>query len=46
MGQVPLLLGRFDGAVLDEAAVIIIIKGRQRLAYRRVGQETVFPLGP
>src|SRR4029453_451593 len=31
MAQVPLLLGLFDTTVLDEAAVIIIIKGVQRL---------------
>jgi hypothetical protein len=33
------LCNLFDAAVLDEAAVVIIIKGLQRLGYRRVGQE-------
>src|SRR5262245_29730820 len=34
MAQVPLLLGLFDTAVLDEAALIIVIKGVQRLLHR------------
>jgi hypothetical protein len=46
MAQVLLLLSRFDAAVLDEAVVIIVSKGLQRLGDRRVGQEYAFAPGP
>src|SRR6266850_5857105 len=39
MAQIPLLLGLFDTTVLDEAAIIIVIKGVQRLLHRGIGQE-------
>jgi hypothetical protein len=32
--------------VLDEAAVVIVIKGLQRLGHRRMGQEHGFAPGP
>jgi hypothetical protein len=47
MAQIPLLLGLFDTTVLDEAAIIIVIKGVQRLLHRGIGQEHGFaPPGP
>ena len=42
MAQVPLLLGFLDTAVLDETAVIIVIKGLQGLLHRGIGQEHRF----
>src|SRR6266511_1954806 len=39
MAQVPLLLGFLDAAVLGQTAVIIIIKGLQRLRHPGLGQE-------
>src|SRR5882724_4925720 len=42
MAQVPRLLGFLDTTVLDETAVVIIIKGLQRLVDRGVRQEHRF----
>src|ERR1700752_2784028 len=42
MTQVPLLLGFLDTTVLDETAVVIILKGLQRLLDRGVRQEHGF----
>jgi hypothetical protein len=39
MTQVPLLFGGLDAAVLDEAAIIIVIKRPQGCVHRGVGQE-------
>src|SRR5256886_14127977 len=42
MAQVPRLFGLFDTTVLDEAALIIVIKEVQRLLHRSIGQEDRF----
>src|SRR5262245_10564264 len=46
MAQVPLLLGFLDAAVLDEAAVIVVIEWLQGLCDRGIRQEDRFARGP
>jgi hypothetical protein len=43
MPQLPRLLGLLDPTVLDETALIIILKGLQRLLPRGIGQEDGVP---
>jgi hypothetical protein len=42
MLQAPLLLALLDTAILDQTAIIIIIKGAQGLVHRGIGQEDGF----
>ena len=46
MAQVPLLFRFLDAAVLDQTAVVIVVKRSQGLLYRGVGQENGFAPRP